>query len=137
VADLVNHPPHYTSHPSGTECLDVVSLLGFCLGNALKYVWRFDQKGGVEDLKKANFYFCYFLKREWPVELVGSASRTLFVGLMLRVLVHETDILKRIVFASVLAALNFEDPSLLTDAVEALRERILLEDPTYVLPDEF
>jgi len=71
------------------------------------------------------------------VELVGSASRTLFVGLMLRVLVHETDILKRIVFASVLAALNFEDPSLLTDAVEALRERILLEDPTYVLPDEF
>jgi len=56
------------------------------LGNALKYVWRFDQKGGVEDLKKANFYFCYFLKREWPVELVGSASRH-SRWLMLRVLV--------------------------------------------------
>lgn len=57
VPDLVNHPPHYTSHPSGVECIDVVEHMGFNLGNAIKYIWRADLKGdAVEDLKKAAWY---------------------------------------------------------------------------------
>jgi len=57
--DMVNHPPHYTSHPSGVECIDITRHMGFNLGNALKYIWRADLKhddNGVEDLKKAIFY---------------------------------------------------------------------------------
>lgn len=54
--DMVNHPPHYTNHPSGIECLQVTRLCGFSLGNAIKYVWRYEDKNGVEDLKKARFY---------------------------------------------------------------------------------
>jgi len=55
--DMVNHPPHYTSHPSGVECIDITRHMNFCLGNALKYIWRADLKGkGVEDLEKAIFY---------------------------------------------------------------------------------
>lgn len=59
VKDLVNHPPHYTSHPSGVECIDVTKHMDFCLGNAMKYIWRAgikDEAKTVEDLKKAVFY---------------------------------------------------------------------------------
>lgn len=55
--DMVNHPPHYTSHPSGVECIDIVEHMNFNLGNAIKYIWRAGQKGDrIEDLKKARFY---------------------------------------------------------------------------------
>lgn len=55
--DLVNHPPHYTSHASGIECIQITEHMGFCLGNALKYIWRADLKGdAVEDLRKARWY---------------------------------------------------------------------------------
>jgi hypothetical protein len=59
--DLVNHPPHYTSHPSGIECIQITEHMGFNLGNAVKYIWRADLKNNaIEDLKKAEFY----IKRE-------------------------------------------------------------------------
>lgn len=55
--DLVNHPPHYTAHPSGVECIQVTEHMGFCLGNAVKYIWRADEKGkAIEDLLKAKWY---------------------------------------------------------------------------------
>jgi hypothetical protein len=55
--DSVNHPPHYNSHPSGVECIQVVEHMGFNLGNAIKYIWRADLKGnGLEDLQKAKWY---------------------------------------------------------------------------------
>lgn len=56
--DAVHHPKHYTSHPSGYECLDITRDLAFCLGNAVKYCWRSDLKhdSGLEDLRKARFY---------------------------------------------------------------------------------
>lgn len=57
MADLVNHPPHYTSHPSGIECIDVVEHYGFSIGNAIKYLWRAGLKGdAIEDLRKAAWY---------------------------------------------------------------------------------
>jgi len=55
--DMVNHPPHYTSHPSGVECLEITRHMNFNLGSALKYIWRADLKGNaIEDLEKAVFY---------------------------------------------------------------------------------
>ena len=57
MTDMINNPPHYTSHPSGVECLTITRHMGFNLGNAVKYIWRADLKGAaVEDLKKAAFY---------------------------------------------------------------------------------
>lgn len=56
-ADMVNHPPHYTSHPSGIECIQITEHMGFCIGNAIKYLWRADEKGNaLEDLEKAKWY---------------------------------------------------------------------------------
>ncbi len=55
--DPVDHPSHYTSHPSGVECIQVTEWMNFNQGNALKYLWRAGQKGcAVEDLKKAAWY---------------------------------------------------------------------------------
>jgi len=55
--DMVNHPPHYNNHPSGVECIKITRHMGFNLGNALKYIWRADEKGkAIEDLEKAVFY---------------------------------------------------------------------------------
>ena len=56
--DAVNHPKHYTSHPSGVECIAITEHMNFCLGNAVKYLWRAGLKSSVpiEDLKKAVWY---------------------------------------------------------------------------------
>ncbi|AOK30865.1 hypothetical protein AQ611_04960 [Burkholderia singularis] len=64
--DVVNHPKHYTSHPSGIECIQITQHMGFNLGNALKYIWRCDLKNdAIEDLKKAKWYIeCEIAKRE-------------------------------------------------------------------------
>lgn len=56
--DSVNHPKHYTSHPSGVECIQITEHHNFCIGNAIKYIWRAGLKGEseVEDLQKAIWY---------------------------------------------------------------------------------
>ena len=55
--DMVNHPVHYTSHPSGVETIEITEHMGFCLGNAIKYIMRSELKGKLtEDLKKAVWY---------------------------------------------------------------------------------
>lgn len=55
--DVVNHPRHYTSNPNGVECIDVVEHMPFCVGNAIKYLWRADLKeNALEDLRKARWY---------------------------------------------------------------------------------
>ena len=57
MSEAVNHPPHYNAHPSGVECITVVEHMGFNLGNAVKYIWRADEKGNaLEDLRKAAWY---------------------------------------------------------------------------------
>lgn len=65
TSDIVNHPPHYTSHPSGVECIQVTEHMNFCLGNTIKYLWRADSKGAtIEDLKKAKWYLEREIKRQ-------------------------------------------------------------------------
>jgi len=55
--DAVNHPKHYIEHPSGVECIQVTEHMNFCLGNAVKYIWRADLKhDAIEDLEKAIWY---------------------------------------------------------------------------------
>lgn len=64
--DQVNHPKHYTSDPSGVECLQIVRHRNYNIGNAIKYLWRAGLKNEdkhVEDLKKAIFYINDEIKR--------------------------------------------------------------------------
>lgn len=67
--DVVNHPPHYTQHPSGVECIDVTEHMSFNLGNAVKYIWRADLKGSaIEDLEKAEWYVRREIERRRPTK---------------------------------------------------------------------
>lgn len=65
IADPINHPQHYTRHPSGIECITVTEHMGFNLGNAVKYLWRCDlkQTSPIEDLKKSIWYIEREIKR--------------------------------------------------------------------------
>jgi hypothetical protein len=65
MIDNVNSPRHYTSHPSGVECIEIAQHYNFCIGNGIKYLWRqglksevgmdpFDKQ--IEDCKKAVWY---------------------------------------------------------------------------------
>lgn len=65
TTDNVNHPKHYTQHPSGVECIDITRHYCFDIGNAIKYLWRAglkkdaslnDKQKEIEDLKKAIWY---------------------------------------------------------------------------------
>jgi len=64
MSDAVNNPRHYTSHPSGVECIEIAEHMSFNLGNAVKYIWRASLKGKeIEDLRKARWYIEREIKR--------------------------------------------------------------------------
>ena len=59
--DNINHPKHYTG--CGIECIEAMQLMftpqtvcGFCVCNAIKYLWRYKDKNGIEDIDKAWWY---------------------------------------------------------------------------------
>lgn len=63
--NMVDHPPHYTSHPSGIECIEITRHYPFSIGNAIKYLWRAglkksasldDRQKEIQDLEKAVWY---------------------------------------------------------------------------------
>lgn len=57
MSSAVHHPKHYNANPSGVECITVVEHMSFNVGNAMKYLWRADEKGRpIEDLEKARWY---------------------------------------------------------------------------------
>lgn len=64
--DPINHPSHYTSHPSGVECITITQHHNFCIGNAIKYLWRAglkDSNPTEQDLKKAIWYIQMEIER--------------------------------------------------------------------------
>ena len=66
MSDKINHPKHYTSDPSGIECIEITRHRNFNIGNALKYLWRAGLKEKdthIEDLKKAIWYIEDEIKR--------------------------------------------------------------------------
>lgn len=66
--DMVNHPSHYIQ--GGIECIDslkaaTVSKTGIeavCTANVIKYLWRYEEKNGIEDVKKARWYIDRLIK---------------------------------------------------------------------------
>lgn len=62
MSDMVNHPPHYTK--GGVECIDAIAaatagktgIQAVCVANVFKYLYRYEEKNGVEDVRKARWY---------------------------------------------------------------------------------
>ena len=64
--DTVQHPSHYTQ--GGIECIEAIrasmtadGFCDYCKGNIIKYIWRWRDKGGVEDLRKASVYLDWLI----------------------------------------------------------------------------
>lgn len=73
--DPVNHPAHYTAHPSGIECIQITEHMSFNLGNALKYIWRADEKGNaIQDLEKAAWYVAREITKRKAKETVAPVA---------------------------------------------------------------
>jgi hypothetical protein len=67
MQDAVNKPKHYTSHPSGIDCIQITEHMSFNLGNAMKYIWRADLKNdAIEDLRKAEWYIRREIEKRTP-----------------------------------------------------------------------
>ena len=78
-SDNVNHPNHYTY--GGLELVDIweatmsnEALQGLYKGNVMKYLWRYERKNGLEDLRKAEFYLKRLIKAVEKGELVNENS---------------------------------------------------------------
>lgn len=60
--DKVNHPSHYTA--GKVECIDAIEsatvnktgIEAVCVANVIKYLWRYEEKGGIIDVEKAEWY---------------------------------------------------------------------------------
>jgi hypothetical protein len=69
MSDEVNHPSHYTQ--GSIECIDAIAevvkdlqgMEAVDTANALKYMWRWKHKNGVQDVKKAIWYMMDLAKR--------------------------------------------------------------------------
>ena len=64
--ETVNHPEHYAGK---VECIDsmidtqgIDAVKGFCICNAMKYIWRHNNKNGVEDIRKAVWYLNKYIE---------------------------------------------------------------------------
>ena len=75
MTDNVNHPSHYTQ--GGVECIDAITaatvnktgIEAVCTANVIKYLWRYEAKNGLEDVKKAQWYINRLI-----AELEGEAA---------------------------------------------------------------
>lgn len=62
MSNNVEHPSHYNQ--GGIECIEAIKaatvgktgIEAFCVGNAIKYLFRYEEKNGLEDVKKAQWY---------------------------------------------------------------------------------
>ena len=72
TVDQVNHPRHYTSDPSGVECIQITRHRNFNIGNAFKYLWRAGLKDEAKTIQEIYqifnihkfrpFFSLYFMK---------------------------------------------------------------------------
>ena len=68
LKDNVNHPSHYTQ--GDIECIDAIKaatvgktgIEAACVANVIKYLWRYEAKNGVEDVRKARWYIDRLIK---------------------------------------------------------------------------
>lgn len=57
------NPQHYNKHAIQPINFILSNNLGFCEGNIIKYICRYKDKGGVEDLKKARQYIDFLINK--------------------------------------------------------------------------
>ena len=71
MTEQIDHPNHYNNHPSGVECIEIVEHMPYNIGNAVAYLWRYQDKheDPTLDLKKAMWH----IQRE--IEKIENAKK--------------------------------------------------------------
>lgn len=83
-------PPHYDNH-NGVETIDAIIAMGsgvaigFCRGNIVKYIMRYSAKGGIRDLRKAQWYMKLLVgleafAKDWPDSKLRTARELIEYG---------------------------------------------------------
>lgn len=66
MQDNINNPPHYEGEIECIECIKASmtqsQFMGYLKGNVMKYIWRYEKKNYLEDLRKADVYI------KWMIE---------------------------------------------------------------------
>lgn len=81
MTDSVHQPAHYTSDRFGCECIEITRHMTFTAGNAVKYVWRHAEKGGVEDLRKALVYLRWHVEDGYPMALSDAGHLSIIASM--------------------------------------------------------
>lgn len=101
MKDNVNSPSHYTQ--AGIECIDAITaavsgksgIEAVCVANVIKYLWRYELKNGMEDVKKAQWYLNRLVsemgkkepskkcKHAWTDETIGGGTYCVDCGAIL------------------------------------------------------
>lgn len=122
MSDNVDHPTHYTNRNIGYECIDITQYQTFCVGNAIKYLWRYNSKGKpAEDLSKARWYAHRASTRRETVDLRTGPCDIILHRLVSTTLGHES-----IAWSGLLN----NEWSITLSAVDAMIERI--ENDTHI-----
>lgn len=66
---MIKEPPHYTQHEIEPIDFIVKNKLDFCQGNVVKYICRYNLKGGIDDLLKAKQYIDFIIEKDNPKQL--------------------------------------------------------------------
>ncbi|MFW0120307.1 DUF3310 domain-containing protein [Rothia sp. P5764] len=136
MTDLINHPPHYTQHPSGIESIKIAQMGGFNLGNAIKYLYRHEHKGDpISDLKKARFYLQRLTELDAiQIELINSHDTQGAINQIQEVLKHEPAntplhhalrLLQTIIFSAGSPSIQIHGPK----AVQAINQKLTDLEP--------
>lgn len=138
MSDLINHPPHYTNHPSGIEVIEYSRLLPFGPGSAVKYIMRRELKEGtkaVDNIDKA----IWFLNDSIDNHISYALTSTMHHRIQ-RVIEHEPNATVKSFLASLYCQIpgrwltgNHPDLTLARDLAVALREEYTSRDQTEAL----
>lgn len=122
--DIVNHPPHYNSHPSGIECIEFTRNMNFNLGNAFKYWWRRNDKDSYEEnVAKCIWYIRDEIKRQSNPYVSFPILFNLMMDKLSRVMKHET-VRTNTVYINLIEATQTYVPDLLERTIELIEEEL-------------
>lgn len=122
--EKVNHPQHYNN--GSIECIVIVRNMGFDLGSAVKYLWRFEDKNGIEDLQKAIWYLRDIKSHQY---LTGMFHYTPIDALVIQDMVKhiENEAIKG-ALSIILNSLSYLTESRIDDAIRLIEHGIELEN---------
>jgi hypothetical protein len=130
IHDPVNHPKHYTSHPSGVECIRITRHMNFNLGNAFKYWFRrYDKNNPLEDMQKAMWYLTDYLNNPTRID---ARPMTFDITTALALILKNEDaesivILSGLVYAQYMGNISNDYRVLLSTVVMVMEREIAVE----------